>query len=75
MESELTGIVLMMIDMSAKAVGGKVNFLDITFKDGKKIRCRRISPKVIDIPNRYTDDDIKDVSVPFDQNSPAAPID
>ena len=69
MDAQLTDPVLMMIDLTKNTVGGVVNFLDLTFKDGTKARCRRLGRSGVELPAGYAEADIEKVGVPFDQTS------
>ncbi len=61
---------LMMIEMTRRKVGGVVRFLDITFMDGRKIRCKCKNEKYVIIPNEYEEKDMQKMGIPYDQTSP-----
>jgi hypothetical protein len=57
----------LMIAMTRAAVGGRVNFLTIKFKDGESLRVRVIDESVYEIPEPRTEEDVESVGVPFEQ--------
>jgi ankyrin repeat protein len=68
---ELDEAQLIMLELTRGVVGGVVRFVDVTFTDGIKCRCACLGGRAIEIPRKYSANDVKSVGVPFDQSSPA----